>query len=493
MRNKKVSKPLREQNSGECPTCRTLDCAYQERRISSILFDVVQRVGVDLYRLPSPDGLRYAVDQPATSSFCAQLFESCAKNGIAIEHTVREIKNNAYEFDQVEFVSPRCAEVLYLYPKPHCVGSESYLKQRGLRLELIESRREALVVPVPGLGPRVIGKAAAESMKVTAPLGQTIGDWPFPIDLVYTWVNADDDIWRENFRQVAHEVGRYSELTAATNAARWHSRDELRYSLRSVEMYAPFIRNIYIVTNGQCPKWLVGHDRIRVISHEALYPDVSVLPTFNSHHIETVLHHIPGLAEHFLYLNDDFFFARRCTPEDFFTIGGLGKVFYSSRHLDDRPVSQYDRASVASHKNSRALLLQRFGVSCHRKFKHAPYVMRRSVWNQIELEFGEELEATRRNRFRSRDDLNGQFLYAHYAVLTGTACPGSIRDRYVDVQNETFVEVLRKAESAGAKVFCINDANSTENNVGAPDKVVRSFLERRFPVRAPWERSETVS
>src|SRR5690606_261451 len=228
-------------------------------------------------------------------------------------------------------------------------------------------------------------------------------------------------------------------------------------------------------------------ERVKVVTHEELYPNPSVLPTFNSNHIETVLHRIPGLAEHFLYLNDDFFFARRCTPEDFFTIGGVGKVFFSNRYLDDRPVSEYDRATVASHKNTRDLLFAKFGVHCHRKFKHAPYVMRRSVWNEIEREFGEELEATRRNRFRSRQDLNGQFLYAHYALLVGAACPAGIKDRYVDVQDRDFIAKLRKAEAAGAKVFCINDANSDEDNVSDPDVLVRGFLEQRFPIRAPWE------
>ena len=32
--------------------------------------------------------------------------------------------------------------------------------------------------------------------------------------------------------------------------------DQLRYSLRSIEQFAPWIRHIYIVTNGQVPNWL---------------------------------------------------------------------------------------------------------------------------------------------------------------------------------------------------------------------------------------------
>ena len=47
---------------------------------------------------------------------------------------------------------------------------------------------------------------------------------------------------------------------------------ELRYSLRSVEKYAPWVRNIYIVTNGQIPYWLdLSHPRIRC-AHSARVP-----------------------------------------------------------------------------------------------------------------------------------------------------------------------------------------------------------------------------
>jgi len=56
---------------------------------------------------------------------------------------------------------------------------------------------------------------------------------------------------------------------------------ELRYSLRSVETFAPWVRNIYIVTNGQVPAWLnVNHPRIKIIKHEDIFPNKEDLPTF---------------------------------------------------------------------------------------------------------------------------------------------------------------------------------------------------------------------
>ena len=78
--------------------------------------------------------------------------------------------------------------------------------------------------------------------------------------------------------------------------------DQLLYSLRSIELYAPWIRHVFIVTNGQIPYWL-DLERVTIITHNDIYPDKSHLPTFSSPSIETHLHRIPNLSERFIYLN----------------------------------------------------------------------------------------------------------------------------------------------------------------------------------------------
>ena len=45
------------------------------------------------------------------------------------------------------------------------------------------------------------------------------------------------------------------------------------------------------------------------------------LPVFNSRAIEINLHRIPGLAEQFVYFNDDMFITKPVTKEDFFKNG----------------------------------------------------------------------------------------------------------------------------------------------------------------------------
>ena len=65
-------------------------------------------------------------------------------------------------------------------------------------------------------------------------------------------------------------------------------------------MFAPWIRKIFIVTNGQIPKWLkLENQTVQVIAHSEMFTEQSDLPTFSSVAIETHLHRIPGLRNVF--------------------------------------------------------------------------------------------------------------------------------------------------------------------------------------------------
>nr|CAB3250130.1 N-acetylglucosamine-1-phosphotransferase subunits alpha/beta [Phallusia mammillata] len=110
--------------------------------------------------------------------------------------------------------------------------------------------------------------------------------------------------------------------------SRFEDNEELRYSLRSVEKYAPWVRHIYIVTNGQIPYWLnMDSKRITVVTHEEIFVNKSHLPTFSSPAIEAHIHRIPGLAERFIYFNDDVMFGREVWPEDFYTETAGHKIY----------------------------------------------------------------------------------------------------------------------------------------------------------------------
>ena len=101
-------------------------------------------------------------------------------------------------------------------------------------------------------------------------------------------------------------------------AKRFEDFNQLLYSIRSVEAYAPWVRHVFIVTNGQIPVWLnTDHPRVTIVPHTKIFKYKSDLPTFNSMAIETNLHRIPGLSDKFIYLNDDFSFTNPVCLDDF--------------------------------------------------------------------------------------------------------------------------------------------------------------------------------
>ncbi|XP_046849520.1 N-acetylglucosamine-1-phosphotransferase subunits alpha/beta-like isoform X2 [Xenia sp. Carnegie-2017] len=114
------------------------------------------------------------------------------------------------------------------------------------------------------------------------------------------------------------------------SASRFADNQELRYSLRSVEKFAPWVRQIFIVTNGQIPSWLnLNNPRIKIVTHREIFSNQSHLPTFSSPAIESHLHKIPGLSKKFIYLNDDVMFGAEVWPDDFYTHSKGQKIFLS--------------------------------------------------------------------------------------------------------------------------------------------------------------------
>ena len=128
---------------------------------------------------------------------------------------------------------------------------------------------------------------------------------PLEIDLVYLWVDGSDQEWLAKKKQFLGESINLN--TEATSKARNADNDELKYSLRSAEKYAPWIRRIFVVTDEQTPKWLnLQNEKIEIVDIRKLLP-AEALPCYNSVIIEHFLYKIPGLSEHFLYANDDMF------------------------------------------------------------------------------------------------------------------------------------------------------------------------------------------
>ena len=213
------------------------------------------------------------------------------------------------------------------------------------------------------------GKTEASEMLGGPTLGQIAESRP--IDVVYTWVNHADPGWQALYRSAsAQRAEAAGEVTSvdAENIARFHNKDELRYSLRSVAQNLPWVRRIHVFTNCARPDWLKDDPRLVWVRHEDVIAPEH-LPTFNSHVIESYLHRIPDLAEHFVYLNDDFFVMRPLSKAHFFDANGTSRIQLEPYAMVAGPVRPGDADYLNAARNSARLIKGRFG---HRADPAAP-------------------------------------------------------------------------------------------------------------------------
>ena len=140
------------------------------------------------------------------------------------------------------------------------------------------------------------------------------------IDAVITWVDGQDPRHMAKRNQIIPVNNAHAQTKAS---AALTSVNEIAYCVESIIRYAPFIRTIFIVTDDQVPEISLTYPtRVKVVDHRDIFKGHEhALPTINSYSIECMLYRIPGLAENFIYFNDDFFLIKPTQPKDWFIDG----------------------------------------------------------------------------------------------------------------------------------------------------------------------------
>lgn len=316
----------------------------------------------------------------------------------------------------------------------------------------------------------------------------------FPIDAVITYVDSRDPAFIGELAKYKHDID--ADLPAvAHDRARFDYHNEILYCIRSIFKYAPWINMIYVVSASQKPEWFdESCKKVKFVNHEEIL-DKRYLPTFNSHVIESALHKIPGLSEHYIYFNDDMFLSRPVVPEYFFAASGDAFFFNSTVTLANSPISkEYDTPTEWGAKNARALLFDRYGFYVSQMFSHTVYPQLRSVAELCESEFAGVFEEFRQNRFRKTNDLlcTG-FLYPYLGTLKGKGNLTRTRVTYFNIrmsgsrQNYHWLASVKGTDRAPF-TFCANDRYS-EDGEGFQDyeKYFSEFMEFYFPEKSSAE------
>ncbi|MFF4897752.1 stealth conserved region 3 domain-containing protein [Streptomyces sp. NPDC001068] len=353
---------------------------------------------------------------------------------------------------------------------------------------LVAPRRNPVteVLPVAARQPAAGRRPAVPTF---APFSEPgIDDVLFPVDAVYTWVDGDDPAMTEK-RRAHQDLCDNAIAPRETGASRYTSHDELRYALRSLEMYAGFVRRVHLVTDSQIPDWLDPDAQgLTVVDHRDILP-ADALPVFNSHAIESALHRIPGLSEHYLYFNDDVFINRPVGPGHFFHGNGIARIPLSPLKLGVGAPHPLEPAPNSAGKNTREVIRRFHGRHITHKSLHTPHPQLLSVMREMESLEIEELERTAYSRFRSTSDVApASTLHHHWAMATGRAVPADYRFRYVQLGTPDMRRRLaRLAAGEDVDFFCLNDVDTPAEARAAAQAAIHAFLERRYPFPSRFE------
>ncbi|RKS05934.1 Stealth-like protein [Nocardiopsis sp. Huas11] len=464
------------------------------KRLLSVLRDAHRRSAVYAVK-PGPDGA-----EAVRSAYVDGALDARIKSGSVIRFTEYLLAPDGRCLTGAEY---GCDVEFWRDGEAVLAGSGADKVRRRVRVRLPDdAMADSLVAPRPNRVADVLPHEYRKHATVTVgdrvhptyePFSHRRADEvDFPIDAVYTWVDGADP--EHAAKRARYREGRSGLASHAAGASRYTDHEELRYSLRSLRMYAPFVRRIFVVTDRQVPHWLdPDAEGVTLVDHRDIFADPDALPVFSSRAIESQLHRIEGLSEHFVYLNDDIFVTAPVGPEHFFYSNGIARLAFSPHQIGvGEPVLE-EAAPNWAGKNARALLQESFGAYITNKTRHVPTAQIRSVHLELAQRYREDVERTARSRFRDPADVAlTTTLYHNYALLTGRGVPTEFRGRYVDIGAEGAPDRLAALtapdEAARFDFLCLNDVDTSPERQEEVGRMMRAFLESRFPFPAPWER-----
>ena len=291
------------------------------------------------------------------------------------------------------------------------------------------------------------------------------------IDMVYTWVDSSDPIWKTLHSYYSHKHNYKTPKIRYPNEI--YPDIELELSLELTLQNAPWIDTIYILTmKPQIPQSLLNNPtlykeykngRIQIIHHD----DIGLPITFDSNTIESRLHHIPNLSEHFLYMNDDMYILNPVKKYHFFTQNM--KPVYRYHILNTIPIEEMNKRHPNFHEYAHSWNRLQFKFNPVLRNSHGvPFVLTKSLLANAENKYRPDFLKLNETPFRQQDADQILGLSINYAIINGDI---------VEYSNDP----LLKKDTHGRKMipqllnnikhihtYCLNNppADSINNSIG---------------------------
>lgn len=329
------------------------------------------------------------------------------------------------------------------------------------------------------------------------------------IDFVITWVDGNDPEWREQKNEYNPDK------TADAGEYRYRDMGLLKYWFRAVEKYAPWVNKVHFVTCGHLPEWLsTDCEKLNIVKHSDYIPE-KYLPTFNSHPIELHMHRIEGLAEQFVYFNDDFILNGAVAPEYYFKDGSPCDFLHTQNIYYGNTQNTYAhvQTNVANEISKKFSYTKSFFTKFP-KYINRRYTLKANIYNFLKLEnrnnfvgfydshlpiaytkkhfeetwelFDDIMSYTSSNKFRSPYDVSHN-LVRYYRFAKGEFTPVSQKSRgiYINIALDIdhIADILQNEE---IKQVCINDIDFECDFEYVKTRILDVY-DKKFPEKSIFE------
>lgn len=331
------------------------------------------------------------------------------------------------------------------------------------------------------------------------------------IDFVILWVDGSDPEWLAEKRKYLPPAEADSD-----SANRYRDWGLLPYWFRAIEKCAPWVRTVHFVTWGHIPAFLSRNaPKLHIVRHDEFIP-AEYLPTFSSHTIEMNIHRIPGLAEHFVYFNDDMFLLRPMEQEDFFwdglpctygreipwTFNGQVGIWEHAaandlgvinKHFPKKEAVRHHGGKFYSKRyrwkdNLRTWMLNKLFPDCFTGFKnlHAPAAYLKETFREVWAAEPELLDGTCRDRFRTASNVN-QWVCLWWQVASGNFSPYAIDNLVESITDSTIDGLCDCIERQAHAMICLNDPEG-ETDFEMLSARLKASFEKLLPNKSQFEK-----
>lgn len=339
------------------------------------------------------------------------------------------------------------------------------------------------------------------------------------IDVVITWVDDQDPKWKEDRdRYLVHSDEKKRNINKF-----YRDWGTLIYIFRGIEKFMPWVHKVHLLTYGHVPEWLSKkNDKLNIVSHEDFFLNPKNLPVFNSRAIEMNFLGIEGLAEKFVYFNDDMLVLKEVPIERFFKnqkpldfiiqeiprkgflyrhlifnetyvdtvindVNLINRKFSKKKLLKENPELFYSKKYKLRHRIQNFI----FNMFPHYYYLHIHHFQQPYLKSNIRETYSlykDEMDLTSSKRFRSRQDVN-QYLYRFVRLAKGEFEPYEPDDTYCMVLKSYKAFEKTKHKINEVRFFCANDSSDiSEEDYIKTKKELTDILNSILPEKSSFEK-----